>query len=70
MTSQQIIVRISHVRAAKLCTKGARNWFETYGFSWSDFLANGKAVEELEATNDPLAFRVTAIARSGVRDGQ
>lgn len=65
-----IVVRIQHVRAAQLCTSGARAWFKKYGFSWTDFLANGKPAEELEATNDELAFRVTAIARKEAENGQ
>lgn len=57
------IVTISHIRQAKLCAGGARAWFEHHGFSWSDFLTNGKSADELDATGDALAFRVTAIAR-------
>lgn len=57
------IVTIEHIRQANLCMKGARNWFAFHGFSWPDFIANGKSADELEATGDALAFRVTAIAR-------
>ncbi len=43
---------------------GARRWFEHYGFSWDEFVTSGKSADELEATGDPLAFKVTAITRS------
>ena len=56
-------VTIEHIRAAKLCAKGARAWFEYHGFSWPDFLANGKSGDELAATGDALALKVVACAR-------
>lgn len=59
------IVTIVHIRQADLCMSGARAWFAKYNFSWSDFLENGKSADELEATGDALAFRVTAFARAG-----
>ena len=70
MNNQPVTVTIAHIREANLCMKGTREWFGHYGFPWSDFLANGKSAEELEATGDPLAFRVTAIARKGGSDGK
>jgi hypothetical protein len=70
MDRQQVIVTIAHIREVNLCMKGTREWFAHHGFPWSDFLANGKPAEELEATGDPLAFRVTAAARKGQADGK
>jgi hypothetical protein len=58
-----VIVQFKHIRAAKLCARGARAWFSKYGFSWDEFVAKGKSADELEATGDALAFRVTEIAR-------
>ncbi len=65
----EVIVRIAHIRAADLCMSGTRRWFETHGFSWNEFLEKGKSADELEATGDGLAFRVTAIARSEIQNG-
>lgn len=65
-----VTVRISHVRKAELCASGARRWFNSYGFSWSDFLQNGKPADELEATGDPLALKVVAIAREDTANGR
>lgn len=58
-----VTVRVHHIRAAGLCLTGAAKWFANYGFDWRDFLRNGKSADELDATGDALAFRVTAIAR-------
>jgi hypothetical protein len=52
-----------HVRAARLCTRGARAWFKLYDLDYNDFLANGICVSVLEATDDPLALRAVEAAR-------
>ena len=65
-----VTVKISHVRKADLCSGGARRWFKSYGFSWNDFLQNGKSADELEATGDPLALKVVAIAREDAANGR
>ncbi len=52
------------IRAAQLCSSGARRWFEIYNLSWTDHLANGTPVDILEATGDELALRVCAVARA------
>lgn len=61
---------MKHIREAKFCASGARDWFQKYGLSWSDFIANGIAAEKLESTGDALAFRVTEIARKEADDGR
>lgn len=58
------IVRMEHIRKAKLCASGARAWFRSHDFSWPDFLEHGMDADVLDATGDALAFRVTAIARA------
>lgn len=65
-----VIVRMRHIRAADLCAGGARQWFAHHGFSWPDFLENGKSADELEATGDALALQVVAIARAEDADGR
>ena len=64
------VVRLSHIRKADLCHSGARRWFNSYGFSWADFLMNGKSADELEQTGDPLALKVVAIAREESENGR
>ena len=63
-------VHIRHIRATRLCTKGARAWFEQHGLSWDDFLDNGITFERLEALDDALANRVMATARKEFEDGR
>jgi hypothetical protein len=46
------------VRAAKLCTSGARIWLTRYGVSWTKFLDEGVSADFLRETGDPLALRV------------
>lgn len=58
-----IVVRMSHIRKARMCSRGARAWFERHGFDWKDFLANGIDVEKVEATNDVMGAACAAIAR-------
>jgi hypothetical protein len=63
------IVYIRHVRAASICPSGARRWCESKGFSWRDFLSNGMSADDLEATGDALAHRVSEIARQEAASG-
>ncbi|PZR90346.1 MAG: hypothetical protein DI537_19210 [Stutzerimonas stutzeri] len=63
-------VTIKHIRAAKLCASGTREFFAKHGLPWNEFLERGVPVEALEATGDALAFRVTAIARKEESDGR
>ncbi|SON54312.1 hypothetical protein HDIA_0771 [Hartmannibacter diazotrophicus] len=58
-----VTVRMSHIRQATLCSRGARAWFAANGLDWSKFLSEGIAAETLEATGDPLALKVCGIAR-------
>lgn len=58
-----MIVTIADVRAVMFCASGARRWFESYGFDFRKFLKDGMTVEELEATGDALAYRVTKYVK-------
>ncbi len=62
-------IYIRHVRAAKICMSGARDWFKARGWSWSEFLANGWDLDEFEAVGCPIAARAAKIARSEVAGG-
>lgn len=61
-----IIVRVHHVRKAKLCARGMRGWFARNGLDFMDFLNNGIPISKLDAMNDALANRVAQIAREEV----
>lgn len=57
------VVTMRHIRAAGLCSRGARAFFQRHGLDWSRFLREGIAAAELEATGDVMALRVVEIAR-------
>lgn len=58
-----IIIRVHHIRAAKLCGNGVRAWFRHQGVDYNDFLQNGMPIEQVEAMNDGFAEQVCAAAR-------
>lgn len=64
-----LMVKMKHVRMAVLCSRGAREWFASYGLSWSEFLENGLPAEVLEATGDPLAARAVCCAKEEAAAG-
>lgn len=57
-----MIIRVHHVRRAKLCSKGMRAWFARYGLDYGSFLKNGIAEEALLATGDAFAKKVVEQA--------
>lgn len=59
----EVIVTIEHVRAARLCARGARQWFARYGLDYSHFLNHGYPVAVIEGTGDELGRIVSEIAR-------
>lgn len=58
-----ILVKMVHIRQAKMCSKGARDFFQRHGLDWQKFLDEGLPVEEIEATGDAMAMRVAEVAR-------
>lgn len=63
MTSDPL-VNMTHVRAAKLCARGARLWFRAHApLSFQIFNTDGYPASVLEATGDHFAKRVCAVAR-------
>lgn len=62
-------VNVNDLRAAKMCAKAARPWFERQGLSWAIFVSEGYPVEVIEGTGDGLAMKVAAITRKRNGDG-
>lgn len=56
-------VTMADVRAAKMCAKGARAFFNRHGLDWSDFLHNGIDAEILAEINDAMSNKVIEVAR-------
>lgn len=61
--SSSVIVRMEHVRAARMCSRGARAFFLRHGLDWERFLQEGLPVEQIEATGDAMALQVAEVAR-------
>lgn len=61
--SEPLILTMRDVRAAKMCSRGTRAWFDRQGLDYSDFLKNGIDAEKFIATGDPMALQVVEIGR-------
>ena len=64
MSDGQVIVTMRHVRASRLCAKGARAFFSRHGLYWSAFLDGGISADVIEATGDAMAVKVAQLARA------
>lgn len=56
-------VTVDHVRACRLCTRGARAWFKKHGLNYGTFLRAGYPASVLEKTGDGFALTVVGKAR-------
>ena len=57
------IIRMPDLRAAKLCSRGGRAFFEQHGLDWQDFLRNGIPASKLAATGDFMALKLVEVTR-------
>ena len=60
----EIRATMKHIRACRMCSRGARAWFDRHGLDWTEFLKQGVPVEALEQTGDAMAIQVAAAARA------
>lgn len=58
-----MIIRMRDIRAAKMCSRGTRDFFLRHGLDWGDFLKNGIEAQKLWDTEDPMARQVVDLAR-------
>lgn len=58
-----VVVRVEHLRKARMCSRGARAWAQRYGIDYVKFLHDGVPASELEATGDALGMKLAAVAR-------
>lgn len=63
MTDDMVLVTMQHVRAARMCSSGARAFFKRHGLDWDEFLRGGIPAAQLEATGDAMALIVCEVAR-------
>lgn len=59
----KVMVTMRDIRAAKMCSRGTRAFFQRHNLDWSSFLKNGIEAEKLEDTNDAMALQVVEVAR-------
>lgn len=60
----EIRATMKHIRQCRMCSRGARAFFERHGLDWSEFLRSGVPVEALEQTGDAMAQQVASAART------
>lgn len=65
MTNAPIKVRMVHVREAKMCSNGAREFCKVHNLDWQEFLREGIDVNIIEATGDAMALEVAKVAKNG-----
>lgn len=68
--TEDFIIRMHDIRAAKMCSSGARHWFQTRGLDWMDFLNNGVLASKLLETEDALATRLVKITQERIANGR
>lgn len=61
--SDTLLIRMEHVRAAKMCSRGARAFFRRHDLDWDTFLSVGLPAEVILATGDAMAAQVVEVAR-------
>jgi len=57
-----MIITMRHVRAAKMCSSGARRFFIRNGLDWQSFLKKGIDEEAIVSTGDAMGIRVVEVA--------
>ena len=61
--SGPVIVQMKHIRAAKMCRRGTKAFFDRHGLDYQAFLERGIEADKLEATGDAMALQVVEVAR-------
>lgn len=60
-----MIITMKDVRAAGMCSYGARKFCQKYNIDWQEFLKNGIDANELLKTKDGMAEQVVKVAENG-----
>ena len=64
MTENDVIVTMKHVRIARMCSGGAREFFKRHNLDWYDFLKNGIPASKLEELGDGVGLECVKVARN------
>jgi len=57
------MITMKDVRAAGMCSRGARAFFIRHKLDWVAFVQSGLPEDVIEATGDAMAIRVVEVAR-------
>lgn len=57
------LVFMQDIRSAKMCSRGARDFFKRHEIDWNRFLKEGLPASEFERTGDAMALQVVEVAR-------
>lgn len=60
--NDKVIVTMKHIRMAKMCSRGTREFFLRHGLDWSSFLKEGIPAHKLADTGDAMALHVVDVA--------
>jgi hypothetical protein len=60
--TSELRVYTRHIRAAKVCMGGSRQFFVKHNLDWNHFLDNGIPVSVLQRIGDPIALRAARQA--------
>lgn len=58
-----VTVTMRDIRAAKMCSRGTRDFFIRHGMDWDKFLKEGLTEDHFIKTGDPMAMQVVEVAR-------
>lgn len=59
----EVVVTMQHVRKAKMCSRGTRQFFDRYNLDWNTFLQSGISSSVILATGDAMGAKVVEVAR-------
>lgn len=63
--THELIITMRHVRQAKMCSRGVRDFFIKHNLDWDLFLKEGISAAKLEATGDAMAINVVRMVKNG-----
>lgn len=58
-------IYMHHIREAKMCAKGTRQFFVDRGWDFQDFLKNGIDIEVVKTCEDAMAKQVVEVVENG-----
>ncbi len=60
---EDLVLYVRHIRAAKICMSGAREWGKRYNLDWTEFVKNGIPLSRLSHISDAMKDRIIEQAR-------